>query len=184
MLQRPVERLQIAVGQAREGGADLGFERNGDVVEIFTSKVEDAGPSRDWLGFVQSPRARNKIKQWFTKERRDEAIELQNAVAYGLTAGIHSLDAGEIATWLDRVQAGNLAHGLKSPLTVLNQELTEIDGERGQILRDQVALIGDQVERRFVRLGEMLGREPVIVTGMSLAVQSPRGATLVTTGSG
>ena len=48
---------------------------NGDVVEIFTSKAEGAGPSRDWLGFVASPRARSKIKAWFSKERRDEAIE-------------------------------------------------------------------------------------------------------------
>ncbi|WP_348787946.1 bifunctional (p)ppGpp synthetase/guanosine-3',5'-bis(diphosphate) 3'-pyrophosphohydrolase [Leifsonia sp. NPDC080035] len=47
----------------------------GDVVEIFTSKNPDSGPSQDWLNFVKSPRARNKIRQWFTKERRDEAIE-------------------------------------------------------------------------------------------------------------
>ncbi|MBS2963752.1 bifunctional (p)ppGpp synthetase/guanosine-3',5'-bis(diphosphate) 3'-pyrophosphohydrolase [Actinocrinis puniceicyclus] len=48
---------------------------NGDVVEIFTSKAPTAGPSRDWLGFVASPRARNKIRSHFTKERREEAIE-------------------------------------------------------------------------------------------------------------
>ena len=48
---------------------------NGDVVEIFTSKAEGAGPSRDWLTFVQSPRARSKIKAWFSKERREEYIE-------------------------------------------------------------------------------------------------------------
>jgi GTP diphosphokinase / guanosine-3',5'-bis(diphosphate) 3'-diphosphatase len=48
---------------------------NGDVVEIFTSKAPGAAPSRDWLMFVKSARARNKIKQWFTKERREEAIE-------------------------------------------------------------------------------------------------------------
>lgn len=48
---------------------------NGDVVEVFTSKSETAGPSRDWLAFVKSPRARNKIRQWFTKERREEAVE-------------------------------------------------------------------------------------------------------------
>jgi GTP diphosphokinase / guanosine-3',5'-bis(diphosphate) 3'-diphosphatase len=48
---------------------------NGDVVEVFTSKAPNAGPSRDWLSFVKSPRARNKIRQWFTKERREEAIE-------------------------------------------------------------------------------------------------------------
>ncbi len=48
---------------------------NGDVVEIFTSKAENAHPSQDWLQFVQSPRARNKIKAWFAKERREDAIE-------------------------------------------------------------------------------------------------------------
>ena len=48
---------------------------NGDVVEVFTSKSPTAGPSRDWLGFVKSPRARSKIRQYFTKERREEAIE-------------------------------------------------------------------------------------------------------------
>ena len=48
---------------------------NGDLVEVFTSKAAGAGPSRDWLDFVKSPRARNKIRAWFSKERRDEAIE-------------------------------------------------------------------------------------------------------------
>ncbi|GAA3585033.1 GTP pyrophosphokinase [Klugiella xanthotipulae] len=48
---------------------------NGDVVEVFTSKNPDAGPSKDWLNFVTSTRARNKIRQWFTKERREEAVE-------------------------------------------------------------------------------------------------------------
>ncbi len=48
---------------------------NGDVVEVFTSKADAAGPSRDWLTFVRSPRARNKIRQWFSKERREEAVE-------------------------------------------------------------------------------------------------------------
>jgi GTP diphosphokinase / guanosine-3',5'-bis(diphosphate) 3'-diphosphatase len=48
---------------------------NGDVVEIFTSKSENAGPSRDWMNFVRSPRARNKIRHHFTKERREESIE-------------------------------------------------------------------------------------------------------------
>lgn len=48
---------------------------NGDVIEVFTSKAPNAGPSRDWLNFVRSPRARSKIRHWFTKERREEAIE-------------------------------------------------------------------------------------------------------------
>ena len=49
--------------------------KSGDTCEIFVSKVESAGPSRDWLQFVESPRARNKIKQWFSRERRDDMIE-------------------------------------------------------------------------------------------------------------
>ena len=55
---------------------------NGDVVEILTSKAEGAGPSRDWLTFVRSPRARNKIRQRFSKERREEAIDVgKDAIA-------------------------------------------------------------------------------------------------------
>jgi GTP pyrophosphokinase len=48
---------------------------SGDTVEVLTSKNADAGPSKDWLNFVTSQRARSKIRGWFTKERRDEAIE-------------------------------------------------------------------------------------------------------------
>ncbi|HEX9505686.1 MAG TPA: bifunctional (p)ppGpp synthetase/guanosine-3',5'-bis(diphosphate) 3'-pyrophosphohydrolase, partial [Acidimicrobiia bacterium] len=48
---------------------------SGDAVEIFTSKVEGAGPSRDWLQFVNTPKARTKIRQWFSRERRVDAID-------------------------------------------------------------------------------------------------------------
>ena len=48
---------------------------NGDVVDVVTNKSDSASPSRDWLNFVKSPRARSKIKAWFTKERREEAID-------------------------------------------------------------------------------------------------------------
>ena len=46
-----------------------------DTVEIITSKAPTAGPSRDWLQIVASTRARNKIRQWFSRERREDAIE-------------------------------------------------------------------------------------------------------------
>ena len=49
--------------------------KSGDRVEIFTSKVEGAGPSRDWLQVVVTPRARNKIRHWFSRSRREEAVE-------------------------------------------------------------------------------------------------------------
>jgi GTP pyrophosphokinase len=49
--------------------------QSGDAVEIFTSKVDGAGPSRDWLKFVATHRAANKIRQWYSRERREDAIE-------------------------------------------------------------------------------------------------------------
>jgi GTP pyrophosphokinase len=49
--------------------------RSADVVEIVTSKNDAAGPSRDWLNIVKSSRAKSKIRQWFQRERREDAIE-------------------------------------------------------------------------------------------------------------
>ncbi len=81
---------------------------SGDSVEIFTSKVPSAGPSRDWLKIVVSPRARNKIRQWFSRERREDAIEsgreelakafrkeglpLQKPVLLGVAEALHYTD--------------------------------------------------------------------------------------------
>ena len=63
---------------ARVNGKLVSLEsalESGDVVEVFTTKAEGAGPSRDWLTFAASPRAKSKIKAWFSRERREEAIE-------------------------------------------------------------------------------------------------------------
>ncbi len=49
--------------------------RTGDTVEILTSKAQGEGPSQDWLKFVVTPRARNKIRQWFSRERREDALD-------------------------------------------------------------------------------------------------------------
>lgn len=49
--------------------------QSGDSVEVLTSKSENAAPSKDWLNFVRSPRARAKIKQWFSAERKEQAVE-------------------------------------------------------------------------------------------------------------
>ena len=49
--------------------------QTGEAVEIVTSKAQDAAPKRDWLLIVKSPRARNKIRQWFSRERREDALE-------------------------------------------------------------------------------------------------------------
>ncbi len=48
---------------------------SGDTVEILTSKAEGSGPSQDWIRFVKTQRAASKIKQWFSRERREDAID-------------------------------------------------------------------------------------------------------------
>jgi GTP pyrophosphokinase len=63
---------------ARVGGRLVPLDsvlKSGDTVEIFTSKVESAGPSRDWLSFVATRSTQTKIKQWFSRERREDALE-------------------------------------------------------------------------------------------------------------
>ncbi|MEP6477007.1 MAG: bifunctional (p)ppGpp synthetase/guanosine-3',5'-bis(diphosphate) 3'-pyrophosphohydrolase [Actinomycetota bacterium] len=49
--------------------------RTGDSVEVLTSRAQGEGPSQDWLKFVKTPRARNKIRQWFSRGRRGDAME-------------------------------------------------------------------------------------------------------------
>jgi guanosine-3',5'-bis(diphosphate) 3'-pyrophosphohydrolase len=49
--------------------------QTGDTVDVLTSKGQDAAPSRDWLQVVATPRARNKIRQWFSRERREDAMD-------------------------------------------------------------------------------------------------------------
>ena len=84
---------------------------NGDVVDVLTNKSDHASPSRDWLNFVKSPRARSKIKSWFSKERREEAID----------AGRESIarQMRKAGLPLQKIFAGHslleLAHELKYP---------------------------------------------------------------------
>ncbi|MGB0876998.1 MAG: RelA/SpoT family protein [Mycobacterium sp.] len=76
---------------ARVNGRLVALERaleNGALVEVFTSKAPNAGPSRDWQTFVVSPRAKAKIRQWFAKERREEALEAgKDAIAREVRRG-------------------------------------------------------------------------------------------------
>ncbi|MGO3327117.1 RelA/SpoT family protein [Gordonia sp. (in: high G+C Gram-positive bacteria)] len=87
---------------ARVNGRLVALERpleNGEVIEVFTSKAESAGPSKDWQNFVVSPRAKAKIRQWFAKERREEALEAgKEAIAKEVRRGglpLHRLLSGD-----------------------------------------------------------------------------------------
>ncbi len=115
----------------------------GDTVEVFTSKSESAGPSRDWINLVRSPRARNKIKQWFTKERREEAIEAgRNLLARAvrkrnlplqrllspenMMALIHDLTYKDVSALYAAVGEGHM-----SPENVVERLLKSVGGEEG-----------------------------------------------------
>ncbi|MET1044770.1 MAG: proline dehydrogenase family protein [Microbacteriaceae bacterium] len=129
-------QLIDAVKTLRVGMPDDPTTVMGPVIEPPTGKLLSGltklGPEETWLveprqlddsGRLWSPGLRDGVApgseyhltEYFgpilgimTARTLEEAIELQNAPAYGLTAGIHSLDADEVALWAERVQAGNL----------------------------------------------------------------------------
>jgi GTP pyrophosphokinase len=114
---------------------------SGDSVEVFTSKNPDAGPSQDWLNFVKSPRARNKIRGWFTKERREEAIEQgKDAIARAMRKQNLPLQklmgqdvVAEVAAQMryDGVEAlyAAVGEGHVSPQSVLEKVVAALQGE-------------------------------------------------------
>ena len=67
---------------------------SGDIVEIITTKAADARPSRDWLEFVKSSRASTKIRQWYTRARRETALhDGRDAITRALRKSALSVDA-------------------------------------------------------------------------------------------
>jgi len=78
----------------------------------------------------------NRLPEAFPEEVRPVATEL-NAL----------LDHNTAMLARARTQAGNLAHALKNPLTVIQNELRDVEGERGQLLRDQVSEVTKHIER-------------------------------------
>ena len=110
---------------------------NGDVVDIVINKGLNAAPSHDWLNFVTSSRARSKIKAWFSKERKEEAIEAgQESIArqmrkaglpiqkilggHALLELAHDLRYEDIETMYEAVGNGHVsAHSIIEKLTLL-----------------------------------------------------------------
>ena len=127
----------------------------GMVVDIITSKAQNAGPSRDWLSFVKTPRARSKIRQHFTRERRDEAIEhgkemltkqmrrahlasrlLTHEVLAGLVQHFHVSDVTSL--W------AAIGEGTVSPQSVVTQLIKTVGGDEAAAeasLVDQALLV-------------------------------------------
>jgi GTP pyrophosphokinase len=134
---------------------------NGDNVEVFTSKDENSGPSRDWLQFVKSPRARTKIKAWFSKERREEAVErgkdaLNRAIrkrqlplrqlmsAEALADIAHDLRLGDVTAVYAEIGEGRMsAESVVKRLVALAGGVDEVKDEQVLPLRSRPRPAGD-----------------------------------------
>ena len=89
---------------------------SGDIVEVITSKSQDASPSKDWLKFARTSRARSKIRHWFLKERREQAaaegrdqvMALLRKEGLGLRSAEREALFAEIAAEFNRVDADGL----------------------------------------------------------------------------
>ncbi len=111
--------------------------QSGDIIEVLTSKSMEAGPSRDWLAFVSTGRAKSKIRQWFTKERRDQA----------LSEGKESLQA-----LLKRDAPGISASEKETLLESITAELGQKDLEALQVAIGEGTVSLDSVATRLSRL--------------------------------
>ncbi|HUH08682.1 MAG TPA: RelA/SpoT family protein [Egibacteraceae bacterium] len=151
---------------ARVNGRLVSLEyelRNGETVEILVAKSLDAGPSRDWLDFVGSSRARSKIKQWFSRERRVDAIEkghdeLRKALAK-LGVGWRKLMSGpELRAVAEQMNHHDLdalyraigdghisAHSVAQQLTSLISDEDEADEELPSAVPDMPARTSEAV---------------------------------------
>jgi GTP pyrophosphokinase len=110
---------------------------SGDIVEVLTSKSMDAGPSRDWLKFARTGRAKSKIKHWFQQERRDQA-------------------AGEgrdqINALFAREAPGLTAVERENALTAIGKELGQQDADSLVVALGEGNVSIDSIQTRLVRI--------------------------------
>jgi len=145
--------------------------QTGDSVEVLTSKAPDAGPKQDWLAIVKSPRARTKIRQWFSRERREDALEMGRDLLARILRK-HSLPVVRLSSDVLMSQVASdlrypnlealyvaIGEGHVSPQSVVSR-LTRLVSEEGQEEAEEIPAA------RPVRLG----RDPtqaVVVQGRS-----------------
>jgi GTP diphosphokinase / guanosine-3',5'-bis(diphosphate) 3'-diphosphatase len=113
---------------------------DGDVVEVLTSASEYPGPSKEWLGFVKSPQAHVKIRQWLAERHRDDAIE----------AGQHAIDQAlaEVGWSLERAtEDGSLAMLDYADLEALYRAVGQEQLSAQSVAQWLVTVLGDQPDR-------------------------------------
>jgi GTP pyrophosphokinase len=121
---------------------------SGDIVEIITARSPDAGPTRDWLSFVTTSKARTRIKQWFTRARRDTSLAEGREKVFALirrerlelSADERDLALGEVASSLDLRDIDALyvavGEGGISPSTVITRLRRLVEPEADEELEE------------------------------------------------
>ena len=150
----------------------------GDTVEIFTSKSPDAGPSRDWLSFIATHRARNRIRQWHARERRAESAATGRDEV--LTALRKEPLAEEVAAKLLPDVAGDLGfqnvddlfvavyRGQFSGQSIVNRLLRRHKGDAAE----EEAAEGDLAQEQLLRPYPPEGEAPAASRGIHVEGQS------------
>jgi len=160
---------------------------NGDTVEVMTSKAEDAGPSRDWLKLASSTRARSKIRAYFNRERREDAIVRgrdaigralkRKGVSYArsmasgdLTDVAHALNYKDTEALFRAVGEGHLAAG-----TVVQQLVNELTQVEEDASEDELEV----TSRAPIRLGRPAGDDVEVEGDAGMLVKLARCCTPV-----
>ncbi len=152
--------------------------QNGDVVEIMTSAA--ARPSRDWLNFVVTQRARNRIRHWVAEQQRTESIEIgrklfeKESLRFQLSPkkllADNNGDSKRIANEYGYGRVDDLlaaiGYGKLAPRNVIAKYLdpekfAELEQKKESRLRSSVNA-GVQAVRKFIRLGE----DSIVVRGV------------------
>jgi len=146
----------------------LGYElHSGDTVEIITSKGP-ATPSRDWLMLVQSARARNKIRQWFARERREDAH------AQGREGLLQAMKKQGLP--VDEIQRRDLLQSVAKDMNHQDEDALFIALGEGKISQQSVL-------SRIIRLFEPESEpEPVLPVGPRRIPSKPRGKGVIVEG--
>jgi GTP pyrophosphokinase len=152
--------------------------RTGDIVEIVTQK--DHKPSRDWLTFVKSPRARNKIKHWLNEDQRRRAVEVgrkqleKEARKYKVPMSqISDQDLGRIAGEYGVATAADLLATLGQGKHTAHQILTKLapgfanQGETAEAAPEPIPGSGEAAMSDAVRKLHLTGSDSLQVEGQS-----------------
>src|SRR5437899_4248752 len=119
---------------------------SGETVQIVTSKTT-SGPSRDWLKVVATPRARTKIRQWFTKERREEAIaEGKDALAKAMRRAGLPLQKILASDQLPAIAAELKLKDMDALYGAIGEGRTSVNGVIARLLRNQVEPLVEEPE--------------------------------------